>query len=112
MRFLAAASCALALGCVGGDSSGKPPGSLGGPCFANNTCNTGLACVLNNGSGVCEQPDATTTDAPADSPADAVTDAGTEAEAEASCQQTVTPREPCSSSCDGGVCCPTVGTCA
>ena len=32
----------------------KPTGTIGGPCFANDTCNTGLVCV----ASVCEQPDA------------------------------------------------------
>jgi hypothetical protein len=70
----------LLLGCVtGDDTSGKPQGSLGGPCYANNTCNAGLTCMLENGGGVCEEPDATldvsvdqvTSDGPASDAADA-----------------------------------------
>lgn len=79
MRWLlgvpALAFAVFGVACVGGDdkSDAATQGSLGGPCFANNTCNSGLVCVLENGKGICEQSDATTQDAPADVVADTTT---------------------------------------
>jgi len=60
--------------CVGDDSGAAdsgtdstiPAGSLDGPCFSNGTCNAGLSCVLQGGTGVC---------LPGDAGAEAATDA-------------------------------------
>ncbi len=102
----------FALACVNGgdDSNSKQPGALGGPCFANDTCNAGLSCTLENGSGVCEQPDATISDGPVDQ---AVAETGpTDAGSDASdaCTQMPTPVEPCHKTCldagAGGCCLP------
>jgi hypothetical protein len=46
--------------CVGNDNTvpdAAAPGSLGGPCFTNNTCDAGLACVIDQGSAVCAMAD-------------------------------------------------------
>jgi len=103
----------------GDDTSGKSPGTLGGPCFANNTCNSGLTCALENGSGVCEASDATL-DAPVlDTGNDVTTpgdagDAGVDADA--ACNVTEAPNLLCNASClnqpdAGGGCCPKYQAC-
>ena len=113
----------LGIGCVGGDSSnGKSPGTLGGPCFANNTCNTGLSCVLENGAGVCEGADGSVLDAPADQSTSDVTttDSASDAPADvndAGCSQSLAPSTACpNQSCDNPdagttACCPKTGQC-
>src|ERR1700690_1561425 len=110
MRSMFVAVAALLLGCVNnGDDTTEAaaPGALGGPCFSNNTCNSGLTCVLQNGKGICETSDATVNDAPqdqsVDAPGDAMKDAGSDADA---CGTTLAATEPCTSSCgDAAVCC-------
>lgn len=99
-RFLLGVPFALACVNGGDDSTAKPQGSLGGPCFANNTCNAGLDCVLQNGSGICEQGDATIADSPTnDVVVDQSNDVSTNdagdggAEAEAGC--TASPHNAC-----------------
>jgi hypothetical protein len=112
---MGAVAAVIVMGCVSGDdTSGKPQGSLGGACFANNTCNAGLSCVLESGVGVCEPPDATVEDAPSDqstqdAPAEGASDAGSEAEAEAGCS--VQPDAACPSGCSSELCCITTETC-
>ncbi|HSQ67883.1 MAG TPA: SUMF1/EgtB/PvdO family nonheme iron enzyme [Polyangiaceae bacterium] len=75
---------ACLVGCVGDSQttpdastsdSGIPQGSPGGACYANNTCDPGLQCVLKAGVGVCEAVDSgTNLDAGTDSaPPDAAT---------------------------------------
>jgi len=116
----------LMLGCVtGDDSNGNAPGTLGGPCFANNTCNTGLVCALENGSGVCEQPDGTSPDAPtdgptssdasqdqtaADAPADGTSDAPSDAGSDA-CDAESNAPPICAGCTTGEKCCPMTRTC-
>jgi hypothetical protein len=115
MRF-ACLVFAVLVGCVS-DNSSTTPGTLNGPCFANNTCNTGLACVLVSGTGVCMLTDAAPTEAGMDAGADAsAPDA--DAAVEAGCDAG-TPHLACGAKCplggDGGagnpqeVCCPTSG---
>jgi hypothetical protein len=52
-----AAGAAIAVwlsSCVSSDDSmGIPAGQDGGPCLVNNTCDQGLVCQLENGTGVC-----------------------------------------------------------
>jgi hypothetical protein len=49
--------------CVGGSSSnGVMPGTDGGPCLSNNTCNAGLTCALQGGTGICVPADAGSAD--------------------------------------------------
>lgn len=51
--------------CVGDAAAPAHPllqGTLNGPCFTNGTCNTGLSCVLVNGTGTCVPTDASTSD--------------------------------------------------
>jgi hypothetical protein len=109
---------ALLLGCVSGEetSDAATQGSLGGPCFANNTCNANLTCVLVNGKGVCEQSDATTTsetgsDATQDQTTQDVT--GDVAPADAGCEASVTAQPACLGNCglSGDLCCPISGQC-
>jgi hypothetical protein len=118
-RFVGAA--AVLLGCVGGNdtSDAATIGSLGGPCFANNTCNAGLTCVLLNGKGVCQESDAgsggdvtvdqtvsdtSTSDAPSDA-----------SDANDACTQTLAPGRSCAQGCpqSGGWvgCCEQTGQC-
>jgi len=55
-RWLVAV-CAVMLGASCGDCSGeKPAGSEGGPCYGNNTCDDGLACL----SALCVKRNPTT----------------------------------------------------
>lgn len=115
MRPVLSVAPLLLFACVNGDdTSGPPAGSLGGPCLTNGTCDAGLECVLENGKGTCEQPDATvdaTVDqSAADAPAEATSDAGTDAPAEACA---AIPQEPCpgKGACLTG-CCATTGYCA
>ncbi len=108
------------IACVSnGDTSTKPQGSLGGPCFANNTCNAGLDCILENGSGICEQPDATVADAPNDVVGDQSTNDVTTndasdggADAEAGCTASLSHACP-NFDCHGQAeeCCANLGTC-
>ncbi len=56
--------------CVSDDTQNGPqPGTLGGPCLQNGTCDNGFTCVIAGSSTLCEVPDATT-----DSGGDVVTD--------------------------------------
>jgi hypothetical protein len=99
----------MTVGCVNGDDSmGVPQGALGGPCFANGTCNTGLACTPEGNTLVCETPDATV-DAAGDQGA---TDGGSDAADAASCNLTAAPA--CNGNCPPamGGCCQLEGTCA
>jgi hypothetical protein len=85
------ATAAAASSCVGDDTAGKdsgtdgglPPGSEGGPCLSNGTCNQGLVCVLENGNGVCRTPDAGADGAPNDAGPDAPGDAASDAPSDA-----------------------------
>ena len=67
---------AVLLACVSDNSNGDAgpaQGALGGKCFSNGTCNTGLVCVVPD---TCVLPDAgsdATADAIADGPADTST---------------------------------------
>lgn len=95
------------LGCVGGDntSDASAQGALGGACFANGTCNTGLVCTPQGNMLVCEPPDATV-DAPVDQTA---SDAGSDASDAAPC--TVQPKLGCGIDCPATGCCPKDGKC-
>jgi hypothetical protein len=71
--------------CVDGGDAGDAAtqGSLGGPCFANNTCSGNLVCTLVNGKAICETGDATTQDAPNDgTPGDVTTNDASDAGAD------------------------------
>ena len=91
--------------------AGPEAGTLGGPCFSNSTCDTGLVCVLVGSSGICEVPDAsadTTVDAPKDAPNEA-SDAGSDA-----CVSAAPGTTPCTPACDydaGIKCCVSSATC-
>jgi hypothetical protein len=112
--------CALAfVACVDGGDSGDAAtqGSLGGPCFANNTCNANLTCVLVNGKGICEQGDATTDQTTTDAGSDVVTQdqttqdvTGDVAPVDAGCEATVLAQPACFG-CAGQNCCPTSAQC-
>jgi hypothetical protein len=106
----------LVSACVDNGSSGDAAatGALGGPCFSNNTCNTGLVCVIANGRALCEESDASVSDVIADQttttdvksaapPADAALDAPAEA---SSCG--IQPARPCANM----QCTPQPGCCA
>ena len=104
------ALCAfLATACVdsGDAADAAAQGSLGGPCFANNTCNSGLDCVLVNGKGVCQagdasvqdaSSDATTSDATGDAPNDTT---ASDAPVDAGCDSGLTPGAVCYGNCIG-----------
>ena len=66
------ASVAAVVSCVGdsGTPSGGGPGTLGGPCLQNGTCNAGLACAIVGSAALCTQPDASIDGAVADAGAD------------------------------------------
>ncbi len=120
-RFVGAA--ALLVGCVGGGdtSDAATMGSLGGPCFANGTCNTGLVCGLVNGKGVCQESDAGGSDATVDQTVDQsvadtstsdVSDA-TSIDANDACTQTLAPSRACAQGCGtNSNCCELDGTCS
>ncbi|HSQ62675.1 MAG TPA: hypothetical protein VLM85_05655 [Polyangiaceae bacterium] len=95
MRLMVPSFLVLALaGCVSDSGQAGPKqGDLGGPCFANNTCNTNLACVLVSGAGVCQQPDATAGDAVADQ---GVADSTTSDASDASASGDADAGTPCS----------------
>ena len=108
----------LASACVGGDdkSDAATQGSLGGPCFANNTCNSGLDCVLQNGKGVCEASDASVQDASGDTTTndatgDAPNDVTSDVQVDAGCDSGLTPGAACFGNCTGELCCPLNGQC-
>lgn len=107
----------LCIACVDGGDAGDAAtqGSLGGPCFANNTCNSGLDCVLVNGKGVCEQADATadqTTSDEGGNDATQTTDvAGDVAPVDAGCEATVAAQPACLGNCSGQICCALSGQC-
>jgi hypothetical protein len=109
----------LLLGCVGGGdtSDAATIGSLGGPCFANNTCNANLVCVLVSGKGVCQESDAGGGDATVDQSVDqSVADTSTSdatSEASDACAQ-LTPARACTQGCSGGtsICCEQLGQCS
>jgi hypothetical protein len=105
----------LMLGCVNGDdSTGPPPGSLGGACLTNGTCDQGLECQIIGNKALCEQPDATV-DAGGDvsPPVEGGSDGGTDATAECG---TPVATYPCNGQhcyTDAGMaCCLTTNTCA
>jgi hypothetical protein len=105
---------AALVGCVNGEdpSDAATQGSLGGPCFANNTCNSNLVCVLVNGKGVCQEGDASVQDVANDTTtseggSDATQDVA--ADVDAGCDAGVTPSAVCAGSC--GLCCPINGQC-
>lgn len=119
--FLLCAPFALACVNNGDDTSGKPQGSLGGVCFANNTCNSGLDCVLENGSGICELADATLADSPVTEtgsdtspPSDGSSDGGLGDGSDGACNaQGIYPCNglDCSPPDSGGSCCNKLSKC-
>jgi hypothetical protein len=115
-RLIGCALAVLAMACVdGGDTAdAAAQGTLGGSCFPNNTCNPGLACVLSNGKGVCEQSDATVADVAVDqttgeASADATPDVAPDVEA--GCDSGLTPQPVCNANCSNELCCELSGQC-
>lgn len=84
-------------------ADGPAPGTLGGPCYMNNTCNAGLVCELLSGTGVCAAADgAAQVDGAADAGSDGfVMDVIVPPPIDGSCK---TPHGPYES--DAGVFCP------
>lgn len=81
-------SSVAAVGACVGDASAPSPaqqGALGGPCYANGTCNKGLSCVVVGASAQCEAEDGgplkdsaadqSATDSAGDAPVDTGVDA-------------------------------------
>jgi hypothetical protein len=65
LLFALAAVAALVPSCAGG---AKPEGTEGGPCYGNDSCNTGLACLSHlcvNAAGYVTADAAASVDAPA-----------------------------------------------
>lgn len=122
MKWLIGGLALALFACVGGDDTtdAATQGSLGGPCFSNNTCNTGLACVLVSGKGVCEQGDASVQDASGDTTVSDVasSDVGSDVTKDVSasdsgCSTTLTPAHACANPCSQSslVCCEQTGQC-
>jgi len=56
--LLLANACSLLVSLDDLGDGGAAPGTLGGPCYANSTCNASLVCALEDGTGVCALADA------------------------------------------------------
>jgi hypothetical protein len=99
-------SVAWVVSCVSDSNTGIPPGTDGGPCLQNGTCDNGLVCGLVNGNGVCQPPGS---DASSDSPSK--NDAGSDgspsdsgvSDADATCNPQ--PAFDFVNPCDGGAAC-------
>src|SRR5215831_4856976 len=63
---LVASLCSAACVDTGDTGDAAAQGTLGGPCFPNNTCNGGLVCALVNGKAICQEGDASVQDTGSD----------------------------------------------
>jgi hypothetical protein len=110
---LVASLCSVACVDTGDTGDAAAQGTLGGPCFPNNTCNGSLVCSLVNGKAICQEGDASVQDVVTNdsTKSDAPNDVGTDV-ADAGC--TVQPTLACGNlQChtQGKGCCEKTQTC-